>query len=138
MVKLVKNTLRIKEFSFFPNFVGKLKPFKLTYDLLILYFPVVLPLQNICRKFLFASIDCIKSYCLKKIEKISFCKISRFLKFSSYYFEKLNLFPSKNHSAFLTIERYDIDLTNTKISDKNIVPPGGVQAPKGGSFLPLF
>ena len=32
MVKLVKNILRIKELSFFPNFVVKLKAFKLTYD----------------------------------------------------------------------------------------------------------
>ena len=32
MVELVNNTLRIKEFSFFPNFVVKLKAFKLTYD----------------------------------------------------------------------------------------------------------
>ena len=29
-------------------------------------------------------------------------------------------------------------MTNIKISDKNIVPPGGAQGPKGGSFLPLF
>ena len=60
------------------------------------------------------------------------------MKFSTYYFEKLNLFPSKNHLAFLTIERYDIELTNIKISDKNIVPPGGVQPSEGESFLPLF
>ena len=52
--------------------------------------------------------------------------------------EKLNFFPSKNHLAFLTIERYDIELTNIKISDKNIVPLGGAQAPEGESFLVLF
>ena len=50
----------------------------------------------------------------------------------------MNLFPSKNHLAFLTMERYDIELTNIKISDKNIVPPGGAQAPEGRSFLLLF
>ena len=43
-----------------------------------------------------------------------------------------------NHLAFLTIERYDIELTNIKISDKNFVPLGGVQAPERESFLPLF
>ena len=32
MMKLVKNTVKIKEFSLFPNFVAKLKPIKLTYD----------------------------------------------------------------------------------------------------------
>ena len=48
-----------------------------------------------------------------------------------YYFEKLNSFPSKNHLAFLTIKRCDIELTNTKISDKNIVPLSGAQAPEG-------
>ena len=53
-------------------------------------------------------------------------------------FEKLNFFPSKNHLAFLTIERYDIELTNIKISDKNIVPPGGAQGPEGGSFYCYF
>ena len=58
MVKLVKNTLRIKEFSFFPNFVVKLRTFKLTYDLLIfLNFLVVFPGYNMCRKFLYASMN---------------------------------------------------------------------------------
>ena len=52
--------------------------------------------------------------------------------------EKLNLVLLKNYLAFLTIERYDIELTNIKISDKNIVPPVGVQAPEGRSFLLLF
>ena len=65
-------------------------------------------------------------------------QISRLLKFSTYYFEKLNFFLSKNYLAFLTIERYDIELTNIKISDKNIVPLGGAQGPEEGSFLPLF
>ena len=51
---------------------------------------------------------------------------------------KKDIFPSKNHLAFLTIERYDIELTNIKISDKNFVPLGGAQAPEGESFLLLF
>ena len=50
----------------------------------------------------------------------------------------MSVFPSKNHLAFLTIERYDIELTNIKISDKNIELPGVAQVPKGGSFLSLF
>ena len=80
-----------------------------------------------------------KSYCLKKIEKISLRPQSfEILKFSTYCFEKLNFFPSKNHLAFLTIQRYDIELSNIKISDKNIVPLGCPQAPQGGSFLQLF
>ena len=29
-------------------------------------------------------------------------------------------------------------MTNVKISDKNIVIPGGAQAPEGESFLALF
>ena len=62
----------------------------------------------------------------------------KILKFSTYYFEKLNFFPSKNHLAFLTIGRYDLELTNIKVSDKNIVPLDGVQVPEGGSFLLLF
>ena len=49
-----------------------------------------------------------------------------------HYFEKLNVFPSKKHLAFLTIETYDIKLTNIKILDKNIVPFGGAQAPDFG------
>ena len=50
----------------------------------------------------------------------------------------MNLLPLKNHLPFLTIERYDIELTNIKISDENIVPLGGAQAPERGSFLSLF
>ena len=65
-------------------------------------------------------------------------KISRFWKFSTYYFEKLDLFPSKNHLGFLTIEQCDIELTNTKISDKSTVPLGGAQVPERESFLSLF
>ena len=34
--------------------------------------------------------------------------------------------------------RYNIELTNIKISNKNIVLPGGAQVPEGESFLPLF
>ena len=36
------------------------------------------------------------------------------------------------------MDRYDIEVTNIKISDKNIVPPGGAQAPERGSVLPSF
>ena len=50
----------------------------------------------------------------------------------------MDFFPSKNYLAFLTIERHDIEMTNIKISDKNLVPPGGAQAPEGRSFLALF
>ena len=60
------------------------------------------------------------------------CKISRFLKFSTLLFMKVEFFPIKNHLVFSTIERH------VKISDKNIVPPGGAQIPEGGSILPLF
>ena len=44
----------------------------------------------------------------------------------------------KYHLAVLTIESYDIELINIKISDKNIVSPGGAQTPEGELFLPLF
>ena len=37
---------------------------------------------------------------------------------------------SYQKASFLTIDRYDIELTNIKISDKNIVPPGGARAPE--------
>ena len=33
------------------------KGFELTFDCLIVYFPVVFPVWNICRKFQFASVD---------------------------------------------------------------------------------
>ena len=46
----------------------------------------------------------------------------------------LKYFPIKNHLAFLTIEIYDMEQTNIKILDKNIVPPGGVQALKEDCF----
>ena len=83
---------------------------------MILYFPVLFPLQNIFRKFLFASMNVSKVITWRKFKKPLFdCKISGFLKFSTYYFEKLNLFPSKKHLDLLTIERYDIELTNIKI-----------------------
>ena len=44
----------------------------------------------------------------------------------------MECFPFKKPFSFLTIETYDIKLTNIKISDKNIVPLGGVQAPDFG------
>ena len=64
-------------------------------------------------------------------------KISLFSKFMTFLFWKIE-FLSKKHLAFLTIDRYDIELDNIKISDKNIVPLGGVQVPEGESFFPLF
>ena len=62
---------------------------------------------------------------MKKIAKISL-RLQNFK-----VFEKLIFFPSKNHLAFLTIERYDIELTNSKISDQNIVPLGGAHVLEG-------
>ena len=50
----------------------------------------------------------------------------------------MNVFPSKSHLAFLTIERYDIELTNIKISDENVAHRGGARFLEGGSFLPFF
>ena len=44
----------------------------------------------------------------------------------------------KNHLVFLTIKGYDVELTNIKILDKNIVSSVGTGAPDGGSFLPSF
>ena len=63
---------------------------------------------------------------------MAFEKISPRLQNFQYYFEKLDVFPSKKHLVFLTIETYDIKLTNIKILDKNIVPSGGAQAPDCG------
>ena len=60
--------------------------------------------------------------CLK-VEKLKLKKSSRFWNFWHYYFE-IHFFPSKNHLAFLTIDRHDIELPNIKISDKNFVLPG--------------
>ena len=42
----------------------------------------------------------------------------------------------RNHLVFLTIKGYDVELTNIKILDKNIVPSVGTGAPEGGPFLP--
>ena len=58
--------------------------------------------------------ECIKSYPLKKTKKISL-RPQNFKIFEIFNF--LNFFPSKNPLAFLTIERYDIELTNINISD---------------------
>ena len=44
----------------------------------------------------------------------------------------------RNHLVFLTIKGYDVELTNIKILDKNIVPSIGTGAHEGGSFLPSF
>ena len=81
----------------------------------------------ISRKFQFASMN-VSSYHLAGARKL---KIS----LQPYHFEKLNVFPSKNHLTFLTT---DIELTNIKISDKNIVPGKVVPGPlKGGHFCYL-
>ena len=69
--EISKKRSKIKEFSLFANFVIKLKTFELTYDCLILYFPVVFPVYNICRKFHLVSMNVSKGYRLSKIEKIS-------------------------------------------------------------------
>ena len=60
--------------------------------------------------------------------------MSRFL----VKFRKIKFFSSKSYLAFLTIERYDIELINIKISDKNSISPGDAQTPEVESFLPLF
>ena len=44
----------------------------------------------------------------------------------------------KTINFFLTIKGCDVELTNIKILDKNIVPSVGTGPPEGGSFLPLF
>ena len=69
--EISKKCSKIKEFSFFPSFVVKHEAFELTHDCLILYFPVVLPVQNIQQKNSICYHECIKNYCLKKIEKNS-------------------------------------------------------------------
>ena len=98
-------------------------------------FSYCIPVQNICRKFQFASMNVSKVIAWRKLKKsILDCKISRFLKFSILLFWKIECFPIKNHLAFLTKERYDIELTNIKILDKNIVPVGGVWVPEGDNF----
>ena len=53
-----------------------------------------------------------KNFRLKKIEKV-FLRLQniKISEFSTYYFEKLNFFLSKNHLAFCTIKRYDIELS---------------------------
>ena len=136
--EIYKKCFKIKNFSFFLNFVLKLEAFQLIHDSLI-HFPVLFPVQNICIKFQYASLNVSKVIAWRKLQKSLWeCKISRFLIFSTLLFWKIKFFPSKNHLAFLTIERYDKELTNIKISGKNIVPLGGAQAPEGVSFLPLF
>ena len=62
-------------------------------------------------------------------------EISRFLKFPTLSFWKIECFPIKKHLVFLTIKEYDVEL---KILDKNIVLSVGTRAPEGGSFLLLF
>ena len=59
-MKLIKNVIRSNNFHFFPFlWLVKRKAFELTYDCLI-FFPCVFPVQNICRKFQFASRNVLK------------------------------------------------------------------------------
>ena len=69
--EISKKCFKIKELSLFPNFVVKVKVFELAYDCLILYFPVSIPSIENIQKISVSWHKCIKSYCLKKIEKIS-------------------------------------------------------------------
>ena len=54
--EICKKCFKIKNFSFFPDFVLKLEAFELTHDSLI-RFPVVFPVENICIKFQYASLN---------------------------------------------------------------------------------
>ena len=88
-------------------------------------FLAVFPAYNICRKVQLISMNVSKVITWTKLKKsLLDLEILTFLKFWPCYLEKLDFLPSKNHLAFLTIEIYDIEMTNIKISDKNIVPPG--------------
>ena len=102
-------------------------------------FLAVFPAYNICRKVQLISMNVSKVITWTKLKKsLLDLEILTFLKFWPCYLEKLDFLPSKNHLAFLTIEIYDIEMTNIKISDKNIVPPGGARTPEGGSFLAVI
>ena len=117
------------------------KGFELTYDCFFLCsIHIVFPVWNMCSKFQFAWMNISKVITRRKLKNsLSDHKISKFLWiFWCGYFEKLNVFPSKNYLVFLTIERYDKELTNIKIWDKNIVPQGGEWGPERGSFLLSF
>ena len=117
----------------------KLETFELNSWRFDSLFSCSVPSTEHTQKISICSLECIKNHCQKEIEKsLLDCKISRFLKFSTLLFWKIKFFPSTNHLAFLTIERYAIELTNIKILDKSIVPPGGTQAPEGESVLLLF
>ena len=86
---------------------------------MILYFPVVFPEWNICRKF-----NLLPWMYQKLLPEENWKNLSQtenfqdFWNFRPYYSEKLNVFPSKNHSAFLIIERYDIEVTISKFQIK--------------------
>ena len=58
--EICKKRFKIKCLSFFPNFVLKPEAFELTHDGLILCFPVVFPVQKICRKIPYASSNVLK------------------------------------------------------------------------------
>ena len=82
-------------------------------------------------------LEFIKSYCLKKIEKITL-RLQ-----NSKIFENFDLTILKNQiflskKSFLAIEKYDIEQRNIKVLDKKIMPPGSAQAPEGESVLLLF
>ena len=53
---------------------------------------------------------------------------------------KKSIFPNKKPFSFFnnTVERYDIELTNIKISDWNIVLPDSVQPPEQGSYFNCY
>ena len=94
---------------------------------------------TICRKFQFNSMNVSKVVARRKLKKISLtAKFQHLWNFQPHYFEKLNFFPSKNHLDFLTIERYDIQLSNIKFQIKILCLGGGAQVPEGGSSLLLY
>ena len=99
--EISKTSSKIKEFLLFPNFVVKLKVFKLTYHCLILFFHVVFPVYNICRKFQLASMNILKAIACRKLQNsLLDLKISSFLKFSILLFGKIDFFPFKKPFSF--------------------------------------
>ena len=84
------------------------KGFELTYDCLIIYFPVVFPEWNICRKFEFASMNVSKVIARRKLKKSpSDCKISGFLKFSTLLFWTIECFPIKKPFSFFNHRKFE-------------------------------
>ena len=70
-----KKCFKILKFSFFPNFVLKLEAFELTHNGLILCFPVVFPVQYICRKFQYASLNVSNVIAWRKLKNIELTNI---------------------------------------------------------------